>query len=195
EPKSAMAQGLDTKASQATALQTLNAREAAKAPPSGFGNSSKDGAFTPSAQYSQNSAVLPTQQLPPVMQAPVYAPAYSGGGGNGISWGSAALGFMLGRATSHDSSRDYESNRRRDNAAGSSGNNDQFSAQNGVSGMTSNKESFTSARSPQSTGLALSLLRIVLWILLLSGTSWIVWRLFFKKKAIVTSSSTHYSLR
>lgn len=176
-PQSTMSKGLDKNASQANALKTLNEREAAKVSHSGFGNSSKDTAFTPSKPIQQpqpqNSQTIPA----PVYQAPVSS------GNNGFSLGSAAVGFMLGRATSHEPKRDYEPT-------------SHTKASEDVSTspiQQSNSSDEVSASSNHTASSGSNVLRIALWLLIFGGIAWAIWRFFFKKADI--AKSNHYSLR
>lgn len=174
-PKSAMSQGLDKISSQASALKTLNARESAKTVPSGFGNSTKDASVTSTPQYSQQSPSQTTQ----VAHVPVYVPTPSVGNG-GFSWGSAAIGYMLGRSTSHESNHQVDNGLSRQPES-------QATTPASVNQVVPNNSEATA-----DTGSGM--LRIILWMLIFGTVSFLIWKVLSRKK-IEPAKTSHYSLR
>ncbi|MDY7540727.1 hypothetical protein QN372_18175 [Undibacterium sp. RTI2.1] len=187
--QSALSIGLDKNASQANALKTLDARNAAKtaaplssnasAQPTGFGRSSQDNSFTPSAALP--STPTASYQAPVIVQVP----SSNYGNNGGFSWSSGLMGFMLGRSMNHDSGY----SRQRDNDVSfekSSGGN--ISAK----GLSPDNVSQSSIGTEQPSFL-MKLFRFLFWLSMILLLVWITWKLFFKKK-LSAEKTNHYSL-
>ena len=156
-PTSALSSGLNKNAAQTNALATLDARNAKKESAAGTLQTAQS---TPSGMPLGG---VPSGSMPsPLGSAqPAQTVIYQNGGNSGVSgWTSGIVGFMLGRAMSHDNYNQNGYN------AGSGINPNQ-------AGLPSNKNNM---------GAGSTLLRIFAWLVVFGCIGWVVWYFFFRKK-------------
>jgi hypothetical protein len=176
--KSALSSGLEKNAAQDNALKTFDRRTG-----TGTGTSSgTTGNATPGTDFGNSSTIASqraggTSYAPPLQHQPVQVPTQPViVHDSGSSWGNNLMWFMLGRSLSDHRHYDapYVGN-------GSSNNGSSYQPVPQGADIAVPQESF-----------GWSVLRIFLWLALVSAIGWTIW--FYVRRKNARSARRHYTL-